>query len=162
MQTQLGIGFAAGIQTRASRRYSEIRNTPAMLYSCIVRLQCSMCEIDFGLPSVGNMPTKLLHVSLCLCCLKTVVICFIETEDPWEYVTDYGEATGKEQLGERVAAIQSAYSLRNGGSRIMEWKFQHTMHLANFWTWVLFLSILNCFTAMCAVWEGHTLVHTVL
>lgn len=111
VQTQLGIGFAAGIQTRTSRRYSEIRNTPAMLYSCIVCVQCSMCEIVFGLPSIGNMPTKLLHVSLCLCCLKTMLICSIEANDPWGYATDYGEATGKEQPWECVTAIQSAYSL---------------------------------------------------
>lgn len=114
VQTQLGIGFAAGIQTRTSRHYGEIRNTPAMLHSCIVWLQRAMCNV-FGLPSTGNVPTKLLHVSLCLCCLKTVVICFIEEKDPWEYGSDYGEATGKEQTGKGVVVIQPAYSLKWSG-----------------------------------------------
>lgn len=107
VQTQLGIGFAAGIQTKTNRRYGEIRNTPAMLHSCIVCLQHAVCEIVFGLPSTGNMPTKPLHVSLCLCCVKTVVKCFIEEKDPWGYGTDYEEATGKERKGNGIAAIQS-------------------------------------------------------
>ena len=71
-----------------------------------------MCEIVFGLLSTGNVPTKLLHISLCLCCLKTVVKCLSEEKDPGEYGIGYGEATGKEQTGKGVAAFWSAYSLQ--------------------------------------------------